>query len=561
MRVTSCLKLLATAFIGLSFFEHTPAVELLPTFVDITAQAGITFRHTFGDRHMSNIVEATGSGVALLDYNNDGFLDIYFVNGCYLPGVSEECSGNCPEKSARNALYRNNGDGAFTDVTEEAGVADTGGYGMAALAADFDNDGWTDLYITNYGRNTLYRNNRDGTFRDVTTAAGVGDTLWSVGATALDFDNDGFLDIYVGNYLDFDPAYRLYYAADEFPGPLSYPGLPDRLYRNRGDGTFVDVTSRVGVKNNGRAMGVLAADYDDDGWPDIYVANDAGANFLYRNDRGLRFLDRALQAGVAFSESGSETSSMGAIFGDYDNDGDFDILVPDMRYKSLYSNLGNGRFRDVTFSSKIAVISGQYVTWGGTFFDYDHDGWLDVYFANGDAHTLGYSQEDCLLRNVPGRNGERVFEDMWKGSGAFFRTKANSRGMAVGDIDNDGDLDIVVVNIDRASTLLRNDQPAGTPNHWLMITLKGTRSNRDGIGAKVTVRTGSFVQVRQRMAGDNYLSTNDPRLHFGLGRNDRIDEITVRWPGGVTQRVVPTGVDRVITITEPTGVPRSGRGR
>lgn len=524
------------------------SAQHLPRFENVAERAGVRFRPTFGDEDMSSILEATGSGCAFLDYDGDGFLDLYFVNGCWLPGISEECPGDCPAKHATDALYRNDGHGTFTDVTRQAGVGDPR-YGMGVLVLDYDNDGDPDLYVTNYGRNTLYRNEGNGRFTDVTLRAGVGDTLWSVGATALDYDNDGWLDIYIGNYLDFDPEYRLYYAADEFPGPLAYPGLPDRLYRNNGDGTFTDVTAQAGVSNEGRAMGVVAADYDADGWVDIYVANDAMENYLYRNNGDGTFTERALRANCAFSESGNATSSMGGDFGDYDNDGDFDLLVPDMAYKSLYENDGNGSFQDATFRTGIGLLSAQYISWGGAFLDFDHDGWLDIFLANGDAHRLS-PQEDLLLRNVPNERGGRRYVDIWDKAGPYFRSKGVGRGMAVGDYDNDGDLDVVVVNLDKPAALLRNDGPA-PEMHWLMVALQGTRSNRDAVGAIVSARCGEDVFVRQRMVGNNYISVNDPRLHFGLGQHERVDELTIRWPSGTVQRLTNVRTDRMMTVVEP----------
>jgi len=522
--------------------------EARSEFVSVGPASGIDFRPTFGDDRMSSIVEATGFGCALLDYDGDGYLDVYFANGRHLAGISDTTESRRPATNAANVLYRNNGDGSFTDVSAESGTADTG-FGMGVAAADFDGDGDPDLYVTNYRRNTLLINNGDGTFSDATERAGVGDTLWSVGVTALDFDRDGWLDIYVGNYLDFDPGYRLYYAADEFPGPLSYPGVPDRLYRNNGDGTFSDATEASGIVSIGRAMGVIAADVDADGCIDVFAANDAMENHLYRSACDGTFDEIALRAGVAFSESGNATSSMGGDFGDFDNDGDFDLLVPDMGYKSLYRNDGNGRFRDVSFSSGLAVASGQYVSWGGIFLDYDHDGWLDILLANGDAHRLA-TQEDLILKNVPAPDaGGRRFVDAWRDAGRYFREKGVARGMAAGDLDNDGDLDVVVVRLDKPAAILRNDIDDGT--HWLMVELVGTRSNREGVGATVTARAGGLTLARQRMVGNNYLSTNDPRLHFGLGEHTEIDEITVRWPSGIVQQLNNVAVDQTITITEP----------
>ncbi|MFQ6091518.1 MAG: CRTAC1 family protein [bacterium] len=515
-----------------------------PVFVDVTAQSGIMFQHSFGDDDMSNILESTGSGCAFFDYDGDGHLDIYAVSGCYLDGIND-----IGHKGLRltNHLYRNNGDGTFTDVTEQAGVGDEG-YGMGCVVGDYDNDGDPDLYVTNYGPNTLYRNNGDGTFRDVTEEAGVGDTLWGVGAVFFDYNNDGYLDLYVGNYLEFDPEYRLYYEADEFPGPLAYPGQRDVLYRNNGDGTFTDVTEAAGVLNEGRAMGVLSSDYDDDGWVDLFVANDAMENYLYRNNGDGTFTEVGLESGTAFSEHGDAASSMGGDFADFDLDGDLDLLVPDMTFNSFYRNLGHGFFEDVSAQIGVAEISGQYWSWGGDLFDYDNDGDLDIFISNGDGHRLD-TQEELFLANVPGPKGERVFKDVAGQSGEFFRHKSVSRGMAVGDYDNDGDLDVFILNLDQPSILLRND--GGNRNHWLMIQLRGTKSNRDGVGARVTLRTGDLKQVEEKKTGTGYLSQNDPRLHFGLGDRRHIEKVVIRWPSGVTQRLTNIDADKIMTVIEP----------
>jgi enediyne biosynthesis protein E4 len=523
------------------------AVEIAsPVFRNVAESAGLAFQPTFGDGDMSSIIEATGFGCAFIDYDSDGLLDIYFVNGRYLPGISDACD-DCPSKYATNVLYRNEGDGTFADVTLVAGVGDTS-FGMGVAAADFDNDGDTDLYVTNYGRNTYYRND-GGVFADATTFAGVGDTLWSIGATALDYDNDGLLDLYVANYLEFDPEYRLYYAADEFPGPLAYPGQQDRLYRNNGDGTFRDVSVSAGLVSEGRGMGTVAADYDGDGWVDIFVANDAMENYLWCNNGDGTFTNTALLQGVAYSESGNATSSMGGDFGDVDGDGDLDILVPDMGYKSLYLR-ENDLYRDAAFATKLALISGQYVSWGGAFLDYDLDSRLDIFLANGDAHRLA-SQEDVLLRNVTAPGAALQFADAWESAGSYFRTKAVGRGSAVADYDNDGDLDIAVLNLDQHASLLRNDRESVDGKHWLMIALEGTRSNRDGVGAHVTLEAGGRTQVRTRMVGNNYLSIGDPRLHFGLGEIEHVDSLTVRWPSGTVQVLTDLSIDTVVRVREP----------
>jgi hypothetical protein len=512
--------------------------------VDITQSSGIHYQHSFGDDQMTNIVEATGSGCAFLDYNGDGYLDIYVVNGCYLEEINDS---EHAEAHLLNRLFHNNGDGSFKDVTEATGVGDTG-YGMGCVVGDYDNDGDSDLFVTNYGGDVLYRNNGDGTFADATEEAGVGSSLWGVGAVFFDFDNDGHLDLYVGNYLEFDPEYRLYYEADEFPGPLAYPGQRDVLYRNNGDGTFTDVTESAGVLDEGRAMGVLSSDYNDDGWVDLFVANDAMENYLYRNNADGTFSEVGVESGVAFSAHGDAASSMGGDFADYDLDGDLDLLVPDMVFNAFYKNMGDGFFDDVSARIGIAEISGQYWSWGGDLFDYDNDGDLDILISNGDGHRLD-TQEELFLANAPGPDGDRVFRDAAGQSGEFFRHKSVSRGMAVGDYDNDGDLDVFILNLDQPSILLRNE--GGNRNHWLMIQLQGSKSNRDGVGARVTVRAGDLTLVEEHKTGTSYLSQNDPRLHFGLGDREHIDEVIIRWPSGVIQRLTNIDPDRIISVAEP----------
>ena len=516
-----------------------------PVFTDVTGPSGIEFHHTFGDRKMSNIVEATGSGCMFFDYNNDGWMDIYAVNGCYHSVVNDTASA-VKGKHPTNRLFRNDGDGTFTDATESAGVGDPG-YGMACVAGDYDNDGDADMYVTNYGRNTLYRNDGDGTFTDVTEAAGVGDSLWGVGTVFLDYDNDGFLDLYVGNYLEFDPEYRLYYEADEFPGPLSYPGQEDILYRNNGDGSFTDVTKRAGVRNRGRAMGVLSSDYNNDGHVDLFVANDAMENYLYRNNGNGTFTDVGLEAGVAFSAHGDASSSMGGDFGDFDRDGDLDLLVPDMTFNSCYRNLGKGLCKDASAELGVGELSGQYWSWGGDLFDYDNDGDLDLFICNGDGHRLD-TQEEIFMENIVTKEGAHVFRDAAGSAGVFFRHKSVSRGMAVGDYDNDGDMDVFILNLDQPSVLLRND--GGNRRSWIMVRPRGTVSNRDGLGARVTVTTGRITQVEEKKSATSYLSQNDPRLHFGLNKAGRVDMIRVRWPSGHVQQRRRIKAGRVVTIAE-----------
>ena len=508
-------------------------------FRDVTAAAGIDFVHSIGDTALTNLVESVGGGVAMLDYDGDGFLDLYVTTGAHLAGLSEGRSRARPE----NRLYRNRGDGSFEDVTRAAGVGDTG-YSMGVAFGDYDNDGDPDLFISNYGTNVLFRNDGDGTFTDVTRRAGVGGTGCSVGAVWADFDNDGLLDLYVGNYIEFDPDYRQFYAPDGFPGPLAYSGQPDVLYRNRGDGTFEDVTERMGVwRPDGRAMGVGAADVNGDGFVDLYVANDAMGNYLFLNTGGTGFREAGLEAGVAYNHRGDATSSMAVDFADFDGDGSVDLFVSDMSYSALYRNEGNGSFRDVTYASGIAVPSGQYVGWGTAFVDYDNDGDPDIIKINGDLQHL-FGQEDQVFDNVGGS-----FVDVSTERGAYFRRELVGRGAAFGDYDNDGDVDVFIVNLNDRAVLLRNER--GNERHWISLLLVGRVSNRDGVGARVSVATGNVVQVRQRTAAAGYLSQNDPRLHFGLGDHEVVDRIEIRWPSGIVQLLDDVAVDRVLTVIEP----------
>ena len=535
-------------FPGIADGQTNPPEAGSVRFDDVTDASGIRFVHSFGDDEMSSILEATGSGTMFFDYDGDGWMDLYAVNGSYLEGISDPPEEEGELDHLRNQLFHNDGDGTFTDVTERTGIGDPG-YGMACIAGDYDNDGHVDVYVTNYGTNVLYHNNGDGAFADVTASTGVGDELWGVGAVFLDYDNDGDLDLYVGNYLEFDPDYRLYYAADLFPGPLAYPGQPDVLFRNEGDGTFVDATEEAGVVSEARAMGLTAGDYDFDGLMDLYVANDAMGNYLYHNNGDGTFTDVGLEAGVAFSANGDASSSMGGDFGDYDLDGDLDILVPDMAYNNLYVNAGDDFFEDYTAAAGIAEISGQYVSWHGDFLDYDNDSDLDIFISNGDVHRLTNTMEALLLANVPDERVGRAFEDVSRASGDFFSLRCISRGTAAGDYDNDGDLDLFVLNLDQPSILLRNE--GGNARHWLMLDLRGTTSNRDGFGARVTVKLGERTLLAEAVSGTGYISQNDPRLHFGLGTATLVDAITVRWPSGAIQELSDVAADQVLAVVEP----------
>ena len=517
----------------------TPA---LPTFTDVTTAAGISFQHGFGDHELSNIVEGTGPGCAFLDYDGDGLLDIYLLNGCWMRSVSDNQGRDLRGKLA-NALYRNRGDGTFEDVTAKAGVGDQG-YGMGASAADYDGDGDLDLYVLNYGTNVLYQNQGDGTFVDVAEAAGLADASWSVSAPWLDYDRDGDLDVYVVNYLLYDDGqFRDYYPAAGYPGPLSYNGQTDRLYRNDGGGTFTDVTEAAGVLNaGGRGMSAVASDLNGDGLVDLYVANDATSNFYYIGQKDGTFQERAMLSGLAFGEGGQGASSMGPVVGDVDRDGMLDVYVPDMGYGCMLLNR-KLVFEDITAPSRIAVACGQYTGWGAALFDYDNDGWLDLFVANGNAHHE-YSEEDVLLRN----DGKGKFIDVAKDSGPYFsdvKAKRVGRGAAHGDYDNDGDLDLLVMTLHGDAILLRND---GTTNHWLTVVPTARAGGPAALGAKVTVTVGKAKLVREITGVTGYLSCSDPRAHFGLGTAMKADEVEVRWPDGTTTKLVDVAADRILPV-------------
>lgn len=542
-----------------------------PRFVDVTASSGIDFRHVHGGTGKKYFVETMGSGVAFLDYNNDGWLDVFAVNGGTLPGYA----GPPPQ----NRLYRNAGRGVFSDVTRFAGVGETA-YGMGVCAGDVDNDGYDDLYVTCYGPNSLFRNNRDGTFRDVAAAAGVsGDAVWSVGCSFLDVDSDGFLDLYVANYVDYaiDSAERRLrpYASRSaspsdgerfYPHPDNFKGAADRLYRNNGNGTFTDVTKRAGVLNpGGKGMGMACADVDGDGAPDIFVANDMTPNFLYLNRGDGRFVDRGLLSGVGYSGSGDLQSSMGADFGDFNRDGRLDLAVTNFRLEGagLFRNEGAGLFTDISSISGIRAPTLPHVGWGIGFLDYDNDGWPDLLMVHGhvldNAHRVGsvYKQPAILFRNT----GDGRFVDVTGDVEDGLSIPQPGRGAAFGDVDNDGDVDVFVLSVNGAARLLRNE--AGNRSRWLRVKLVGAArehsvgstgaprlSNRNGIGARVTVWAGGRPQVGEVRSGSSYLSQNDFRLHFGLGRNATVDSLKVRWPGGTVDRMGSISADREIVVRE-----------
>ena len=455
-----------------------------------------------------------------------------------------------------NALYRNNGDGTFTDVAVAAGIADKG-YGMGCAAGDYNNDGFPDLYVTNFGANVFFHNNGDGTFTDVTTQTGTGDTRWGTSCAFVDYDNDSFLDLYVTNYVKYaiesdqvcmDKGVRVYCD------PRLYEGELDILYHNNGDGTFTDVTESAGFSGaTGRGLAIAWGDYDDDGDMDVYIANDADQNFLYRNNGDGTFTDVSLTAGVGFSEDGDAENGMGADFGDYDNDGYLDLVVTNFQDQTntLYHNEGGGLFSDVSYASKIGTISLPYLAWGVSFCDYDNDGYQDLFIANGHLHenvqafnpTGFYEQPNLLFCN----NRDGTFDEVGTDSGSGMGLEKVSRGFAHSDYDNDGDLDLLVTNLKGAPDLLEN---RGGQNTWLTLKLIGTHSNRDAIGARVKVTTGNLTQIREVRSGSSYLSQNDMRLHFGLGKYRQIDRIEIRWPSGLGEHLEGVKPNQNLTLVE-----------
>lgn len=510
-------------------------------FQEISSQIGLDFVHSIGGPELNNIIESSCGGSVFFDYDQDGYIDIYVCNGTWIEGFTKsEKPGELPH----NHLYRNKGNGTFEDVSKKAGV-DKPWYSMGVTAGDYDNDGHVDLYLSNYGHNVLLKNKGNGTFVDVTQKANVaGDKTCSVGAVWLDYDNDSYLDLYIGNYLTFDPDYKYFYAPDGFPPPMAYESEPDVLYHNNGDGTFTDVTSEMGISDlDGRAMGVGAADIDDDGFMDIFVANDHTLNYLWYNEGGKRFVDKGTMSGTAFSQAGEATVSMSVDFADYNGDGLLDIFVSDDTYCSLYENQGDGVFADKGMPSGISTKAAQFVGWSSSFIDYDNDGDVDISKTNGALKHL-YGQEDQIFENL----GNAKFDDVSLGLGEYFHQEFVGRGSCIGDYDNDGDLDIFIVNLNDHCRFLRNNK--GNLNNWLTINLVGTKSNRDGIGARIKISAGGRVQTAQRKTTVGYLSQNDPRLHFGLGKTDLVEKIEIKWPSGIVQVIDNTKANQIITIQE-----------
>jgi enediyne biosynthesis protein E4 len=537
-----------------------PALAAPARFVEVTLEAGIDFRYVNGATEHKYLPECMGSGAAFFDYDSDGHLDLFIVNGAYLDQAP-------PGDPPVDALYRNRGDGTFADVTRTAGVGDPG-YGMGAAVGDYDNDGDPDLYVTNYGPNTFYRNQGDGTFADVTRTTGTGDAGWGTNAAFVDYDRDGDLDLYVANYMDFlleNNQECRQGKARAYCAPTTYPGQSGALYRNRGDGTFADVTRQAGLYSTaGRQLGAVFGDYDNDGDPDLFVANDKTPNFLFRNEGNGTFAEVSTVAGVAYNENGMAESAMGADWGDSDNDGYLDLIVATFQWppNTLYHNEGDGFFMDATDASGIGRERYPGLGMAPLFLDYDNDGHLDLFVANGHLDpnvqeydpAATYAQKNQLFRN----QGDGTFAEITDQAGPGLQLERVSHGAAYGDYDNDGDVDIFVSDSDTPHcTLLRND--GGSASHYLMIRTVGSTSNRDGIGTRIEVKAGDLTQIREVRSTSGYLSASDLRVHFGLGPRARADRVELRWPSGAVQVLQDVAADQLLVVREPGTAPPAGK--
>jgi enediyne biosynthesis protein E4 len=560
--LTCMVTLLA---VGSSAQQSTPPPALLQpavNFLDVAEKAGLISPNVFGGVQTKKyIIETTGTGVAIFDYDNDGWPDIFLVNGTTLEGFP-------PGKGPSNHLYRNNHDGTFSDVTAQAGLTATG-WGQGVCVGDYDNDGWEDLYVTAYGKNSLYHN-QHGVFTEVAEKAGVAGSgkAWGSGCAFVDYDRDGLLDLIVANYVDFDlstapaPGERsscIWKGTPVMCGPRGLSGAKNILYHNRGNGVFEDVTTKAHIdQTNGHyAFSVSTLDYDDDGWPDIYVACDSTPSILYHNNHDGTFTDVAVISGAAFNEDGREQAGMGTTVADYDGDGRLDIFKTNFSddTSTLYRNNGDGTFTDATFTAGLGLHT-RYLGWGTMFFDFDNDGWPDLILANGhvypevDKFHLGSSYEEprILYHN----NGNGTFTDISDSAGAGITTASSSRGLAVGDLWNDGRVSVVVSNMNAPPSLLVNQ--VRYPNHWIAFKTVGTVSNRDGIGARITVHAGKRILVDEVRSGSSYISNNDMRVHFGLGAAAKVDSVAVRWPNGRMETFEDLSVDAIHTLKEGSGI-------
>jgi enediyne biosynthesis protein E4 len=534
-------------------------------FVDIAEQAGLRAPVIYGgEEHKDYIIETVGCGVAFIDYDNDGWLDIFILSGTRLQN---------PPDGAHNRLYKNNRDGTFTDVTERAGLKRSG-WASAVCVGDYDNDGFDDLFVTYWGQNVLYHNNGDGTFTDVTEKAGLQQPVkrWGSGCTFVDYDRDGKLDLLVASYLEFDiantpkPGENSNCNWKGIPvncGPRGLPPGSLSLYHNNGNGTFSDVSDKSGVRKikSGYAMTTVAADFDNDGWPDIYVACDSTPSHLLRNNHDGTFTDTGLESGVALNEDGMEQAGMGVGVGDYNLDGNLDIFKTHFADDTniLYKNDGKGNFEDATIAAGLGVET-RFIGWGTGIVDLDNDGHPDLFFVTGSV----YPEVEARLPNYPFRTprvifrnlGNGQFEELMEQGGPAIAAPHASRGCAFGDFDNDGDIDMVVVNLNEPPSLLRNDVSGG--GHWLKVKLEGVKSNRGAIGARVTAHYGGKLQAQEVLSQSSFYSSNDPRLHFGLGAASQAD-LDIRWPDGKLERVQNVAANRLAVIREGQGIVREDR--
>jgi len=555
------LLLTASLLLAAAPFPENPPAKIAD-FVDHAQRAGLTMTTIFGGVDTKQfIIETTGTGVAIFDYDNDGWPDIFVVNGTTLEGVGAE-------KSPTNHLYRNNHDGTFTDVTRHAGLEGAPGWGQGVCVGDYDNDGWEDLYVTYYGKNRLYHN-EGGVFREVAERAGVAGSgrAWGTGCAFVDYDRDGKLDLMVANYVDFDlttapaPGERISCIWKGVPvmcGPRGLPSTKNILYHNLGGGKFEDVSAKSHIdRTSGHySLSVSTLDYDDDGWPDIYVACDSTPSILYHNNRDGTFTDVAVVAGAAFNEDGREQAGMGTTIADFNGDRRLDIFRTNFSddTSTLYRNNGDGTFDDVTFPAGLGLHT-QYLGWGAAFFDFDNDGWPDLLQVNGhvypevDKQHLGssFKEPKILYRN----NGNGTFTDVSAEAGTGITTASSARGLAIGDLWNNGQLSAVVSNMNARPNLLVNE--AKSENHWIAFRTVGTKSNRDAIGARVSVAAGGRLRVDEVRSGSSYMSHSDMRLHFGLGHTTRIDYTEVRWPSGLVERFANLPVDSIHVLKEGSG--------
>jgi hypothetical protein len=545
------------------FVDGAPVV-----FVDITHAAGLDkFHHRSGEPAKTTILETPGSGVALIDYDNDGWLDIYLLNGSTVAALKGK------EPAPRAMLLHNNHDGTFTDVTEKAGVANER-WGFGVAVGDYDNDGWPDIYVSNFGKNRLYHNNHDGTFTDVAEKAGVTLGGWSTGATWGDYDHDGYLDLFVPGYVKFDinhppisgqgglPAgFCQFRGVTVMCGPRGLPGEPDHLFHNNRDGTFTDVSVKAGVDDKRGYYGLSSVfvDVDDDGWLDLAVANDSVPKYLYRNKHDGTFEDISYISGFALNDEGREQAAMGIGVGDYNHDGRVDLYITNFSddYNTLYRNDGDASFTDVSGKAGVVNVTIPFLGWGTAFLDFDNDGWLDIFVANGHVYPevdktdwgTTYAQRPLLLRNVDGNK----FEEVPPATGSGLAVLKAARGAAFGDLFNDGNIDVVLNNMDDAPTLLRNVVKNG--NHWIAFKLVGgEKSPRDAIGAKVFVTAGGVRQRADVFSGGSYASSSDQRVHFGLGAASKIEKVEIHWPSGAKSEIAPAAVDRIYTVMEGKGI-------